>query len=297
MTIKQQGGVFGRNPTFNDVEVDGTLTTDDFTLDGTPVTATGAELNYLDITTLGRGQASKAVTADASGNVFLGSKAFLSDVNAGHAFAQGGNAGLGYSARDGMIHSYNQLGSGGQTIRFLYQGSAAGYIDVYNTYATFRPSSGGGIDFSATAGTGTSELFDDYEEGTFTASLKVGGTTLYSTTTTRYTKVGRIVYYNIDFTNNSYPGVGANTGNVTVSGLPYAATNTVGRAVVSNVLQVSSPFTANLQDIGTNINATSSEITFYSTTGTTSSTLTHTALSASSSSSTYLRLSGVYTAA
>ncbi len=26
MTIKQQGGIFGRNPTFNDVEVDGTLT-------------------------------------------------------------------------------------------------------------------------------------------------------------------------------------------------------------------------------------------------------------------------------
>lgn len=27
MTIKQQGGIFGRNPTFNDVEVEGTLTT------------------------------------------------------------------------------------------------------------------------------------------------------------------------------------------------------------------------------------------------------------------------------
>ena len=26
MTIKQQGGVFGRNPTFNDVEVEGSLT-------------------------------------------------------------------------------------------------------------------------------------------------------------------------------------------------------------------------------------------------------------------------------
>jgi hypothetical protein len=36
-------------------------------LDG--VTATAAELNYLDITTLGTSQASKAVTADASGDV------------------------------------------------------------------------------------------------------------------------------------------------------------------------------------------------------------------------------------
>jgi hypothetical protein len=33
MTIKQQGGIFGRNPTFNDVDVEGTLT-----VDGLPVT-------------------------------------------------------------------------------------------------------------------------------------------------------------------------------------------------------------------------------------------------------------------
>lgn len=36
---------------------------------GTTVTATAAEINYLDITTLGTSQASKAVTADASGDV------------------------------------------------------------------------------------------------------------------------------------------------------------------------------------------------------------------------------------
>jgi filamentous hemagglutinin family protein len=34
---------------------------------------------------------------------------------------------------------------------------------------------GKGIDFSATAGTGTSELFNDYEEGTWTPTL-VGNT-------------------------------------------------------------------------------------------------------------------------
>ena len=40
-----------------------------FTLGGTAVTSTAAELNYLDITTLGTTQASKAVTADANGVV------------------------------------------------------------------------------------------------------------------------------------------------------------------------------------------------------------------------------------
>ncbi len=39
------------------------------TYKGTAVTATGAELNYLDITTLGSSEASKALTADASGDV------------------------------------------------------------------------------------------------------------------------------------------------------------------------------------------------------------------------------------
>jgi hypothetical protein len=38
-----------------------------FTLGGTAVTSTAAELNYLDVTTLGTTEASKAVTADANG--------------------------------------------------------------------------------------------------------------------------------------------------------------------------------------------------------------------------------------
>ena len=41
------------------------------TYKGTAVTATGAELNYLDITTLGTSEASKALTADASGDVTI----------------------------------------------------------------------------------------------------------------------------------------------------------------------------------------------------------------------------------
>jgi hypothetical protein len=54
--------------------------------------------------------------------------------------------------------------------------------------------SGQGIDFSATPGTGTSELLADYEEGTWTptqgAGLTVVGTFTSSGT---YTKVGRLV--------------------------------------------------------------------------------------------------------
>jgi len=62
--------------------------------------------------------------------------------------------------------------------------------------------SGAGIDFSATSGTGTSELFDDYEEGTFTptASSSSGTITSYTVNGAAYTKVGRMVFVNVDIT-------------------------------------------------------------------------------------------------
>ena len=41
MTIKQQGGIFGRNPTFNNVDVDNDLTVNgSFTSSG-PISVTG----------------------------------------------------------------------------------------------------------------------------------------------------------------------------------------------------------------------------------------------------------------
>jgi hypothetical protein len=55
--------------------------------------------------------------------------------------------------------------------------------------------SGYGIDFSATPGTGTSELLDDYEEGTWTpsflAAVNITGTPTFSNG--RYTRIGRSV--------------------------------------------------------------------------------------------------------
>ena len=57
--------------------------------------------------------------------------------------------------------------------------------------------SGKGIDFSATAGTGTSELLADYEEGTYTATItpETSGTITLSGSVDllKYTKTGRVV--------------------------------------------------------------------------------------------------------
>ena len=96
MTIKQQGGIFGRNPTFNNVTVDGALTVDQIMekTDGAGITLDGVTLK--------------------DGNVAL--------------------------------------------------------------------ADGNGIDFSATSGTGTSKLFDDYEEGTWNMVLSAASGSFTSIT-------------------------------------------------------------------------------------------------------------------
>ena len=81
--------------------------------------------------------------------------------------------------------------------------------------------SGKGIDFSATPGAGLSELFADYEEGTFTATYETTGdapTITYFTQGGRYTKIGRVVYFTIEMTTL---GVSGGSGNMRIGGLPF----------------------------------------------------------------------------
>lgn len=82
---------------------------------------------------------------------------------------------------------------------------------------------GKGIDFSATPGTGASELLDDYEEGNWTPVLTpaVGTITPNATYTGgTYTKVGDLVTVNgcVYVTSVSTP-----SGALTITGLPFAS--------------------------------------------------------------------------
>ncbi len=83
--------------------------------------------------------------------------------------------------------------------------------------------SGKGIDFSATPNTGTSELFADYEEGTWTPVLAsaTGSITSYTVSSATYTKVGRQVTLNfyIIITDNGTGGA-----SLLVTGVPYTIT-------------------------------------------------------------------------
>jgi hypothetical protein len=114
-------------------------------------------------------------------------------------------------------------------------------LDGGTNTATFADNiilaSGKGIDFSATSngsGTTTSELLNDYEEGTWTGTLKgsVSDPTTPVTATGYYTKVGNKVFATIAINNATTTGA---SGIVTVSGLPFtsAATNNSHGSVMS----------------------------------------------------------------
>jgi hypothetical protein len=82
--------------------------------------------------------------------------------------------------------------------------------------------SGQGIDFSATPGTGTSELLDDYEEGTFTpvVTSQGGAITTYSAAGW-YTKVGNCVSVEMYL---YFANTGTASGYAQVT-LPFSVTN------------------------------------------------------------------------
>ena len=75
--------------------------------------------------------------------------------------------------------------------------------------------SGKGIDFSATANSGQSEVFDDYEEGLWTPTI-TGATGTFSG---QYTKIGNRLFWALQIV--SLGG----SGSFVVGGLPYAVSN------------------------------------------------------------------------
>ena len=85
--------------------------------------------------------------------------------------------------------------------------------------------SGKGIDFSVTSGTGTSELLDDYEEGTFTTTIRGSVTNGVTTGLTNnfgsYTKIGRCVHIDMPITWTGHTG----TGGIVLEGLPFSSIN------------------------------------------------------------------------
>ena len=137
------------------------------------------------------------------------------------------HAGLYLDGRMGAVHLTSSQTST-STINSHYTFDRNGNFSLAGNVVV--ATSGAGIDFGATAapnqGTGTQELLDDYEEGTWTPVYGASAVTssTYLNTVGRYTKVGRLVTVTgrIQMTASV-----VNTNNLTLGGFPYACSNTL----------------------------------------------------------------------
>jgi hypothetical protein len=106
----------------------------------------------------------------------------------------------------------------------LTTGRAISATELTLTTGNLIVASGKGIDFSATPGTGTSELLADYEEGIWTPTDNSGASLSFTDLTGNcyYTKVGNLVTCVFNIT---YPTT-LDSSNCAVTGLPFIAKNT-----------------------------------------------------------------------
>jgi len=123
--------------------------------------------------------------------------------------------------------------TGGNNERMRISGST-GNVSIAD--GNLVVAAGHGIDFSAgTSAAGmTEELFDDYEEGTFTPSitLQAGASpTQNVTSTTRYVKTGGTVMVEAQLNITGYSATSTQQGyDIRIAGLPFASVAVIGVA-------------------------------------------------------------------
>jgi hypothetical protein len=192
----------------------------------------GADGNFVQLTVSGN--------ADVEGDVTAGNQAFLKTVISDYSMEVGGQYGK-------MVGTKTGSGVGGLEF-YSYSGGLYKTADLTNsgnlnlTTGNLIVSSGKGIDFSATGtgtGTSTSELFADYEEGTWTPNQGSGLTVVgaFSSNGT-YTKVGRSVTVNGSVSGAT--SIAGSSGGVICTNLPFTAasgTAYAGSVGVGNVNQ------------------------------------------------------------
>ena len=225
MTIKQQGGIFGRNPSYNEVGAN-ELTVDNIKIDGNAITSTdtngdiGLNPNGTGSLLIGNNGQDNYVAAKIR-KKFNGTVAVQFDGGGDAIYAD-----LKMDATENLRLRLDPDSSISDTSFFIqHHGDQIAKFDGATNDVTvvngnlIIGTSGKGIDFSATSGTGTSELFDDYEEGDFTVTDASGAGLTFTQEHGFYTKVGRLVHCHIFV---QYPST-ANGSNAKLGGLPFTS--------------------------------------------------------------------------
>ena len=205
MSIKQQGGVFGRHPEFSTIEV----------TDGADMSATAKPVQ-----TLNRSDDGDIIRLEVAGSYVGAIGGRFGDMTLGT-----GSIGFRFDNTTKIVpwNMNTNLATNGVMDLGV---TGAAFKNLYLTENVVIGTSGKGIDFSATSGTGTSELFDDYEEGYHTTTLTPntsGSITLNpGVDTMAYTKIGRLVHVSGQIGGSS---VSSPTGTFVRLSLPFAIAN------------------------------------------------------------------------
>jgi hypothetical protein len=207
----------------------------------------------------GAGGNDTGLKVDSNGRVIIGAQitvdtgGYYDDItlnNSNTASGEAGGAGLsivsGSSSYGGVIFSrsnshgrgyvkYDQTNDrlllGTQTIDRVMIEDSGNNGDVHiKTGNIVFDTSGRGIDFSATGDASgmTSELLDDYEEGTFTLSASGGGSS-FTSTVSRYIKIGIVVHIFLQL--DSFSG-GSSSQDLVLNGLPFTSSSSNNSAAV-----------------------------------------------------------------
>lgn len=160
--------------------------------------------------------AGRAVSGDSFAATNGGYSATVASGNVGYGATSGStNYSFYIDAATGSYRLYSSFGGDRWSV------DSSGNITVGQGNLVIG-TAGKGIDFSANthAAGMTSELLNDYEEGTFTpviAGSSSAGTASYVAQAGSYTKIGRMVYFQVYLSWSS----GTGTGDLYVSGLPF----------------------------------------------------------------------------
>jgi hypothetical protein len=131
---------------------------------------------------------------------------------------------LNYNLYDATVHEFRAVGGTNSFGAITANGIGLGLTPA---------ASGIGVAFPATqSASSNANTLDDYEEGTWTGTLKgsVSDPTTPVTATGIYTKVGKLVTITIAYSNVNTTGA---SGDVTITGLPFAGAATGAGSVIT----------------------------------------------------------------
>ena len=205
-----------------------------FTANAAPANLGGSETTVFEWHSGSAGGGGPSRLADLStsqnfrlGNIDSNPNIILHSVNNGTArikFREGGSLTTGFN-------EYS-LGMAGNANRMTFELQGQGEVAYVNENGIAFPS-GKGIDFSATANAAgmTSELLDDYEEGTWTPTISSGGTAVVvDAGNCLYAKVGDVVVCHFEIS-----GITNANGNTLIfGGLPFTPINEGSFAVMTS---------------------------------------------------------------